>query len=77
MTSFFPGENPPENDLQSAPVELPEVPVPVFHGPRFGAALAGQPWLGHGKHAGRSQQGTGQWKVSSLWKGMLTFSPPS
>merc|ERR1712233_122491 len=64
------GENPPEDDLQSATVELPEVPVPVFHGPRFGATLVGQPRAGHCKHAGRRQQGPRQWEVSRLWKGV-------
>ena len=74
LISFSPGENPPQNDLQSATVELPEVPVPVFHGPRFGAALVGQPRVGHGEHAGRRQQGPRQWEVSGLWKGLLKFS---
>ena len=71
---FSAGENPPKDDLQSATVELPEVPVPVFHGPRFGAALVGQPRVGHREHAGCRQQGAGQREVSRLWKGLLEFS---
>ena len=71
---FLSGENPPEDDLQSTTVKLPEVSVPVFHRPGFGASLVGQPWVGHSKHAGRRQQGSRQWEVSCLWKGVLKFS---
>ena len=65
------GENPPEDDLQSATVELSEVPVPVFHGPGVGTPLVGEPRPGHRQHAGRRQQGSGQWEVSCLWQGRL------
>ena len=68
---FLSGENPPEDDLQSATVELSEVPVPVFHGPGVGTPLVGEPRPGHRQHAGRRQQGSGQWEVSCLWQGRL------
>lgn len=39
-------EDPPQDDLQSATSQLPEVPVPVLHGPGAGAAPARQPRVG-------------------------------
>jgi len=60
------GEDPSEDDLQSAAVELPEVPVPLLHGPGAGAASARLARLGHVQHAGGGQQRQGQRTVPGV-----------
>lgn len=46
------GEDTPEDDLQQAAAELPEVSVQVLHRSGTGEASARVAWVGHVEHAG-------------------------
>lgn len=70
------GEDPPQDDLQSAPSQLPKVPVPVLHRPGLGATSPRLTRSRHQQHAGGSQQEQGRRTVSCLRQGEFAVIGP-